>query len=111
MGIYTLAGIGGIGAGIFPLHTTDLHSIFALLAFLFFNLQAIFTGKKLNGPMKIIAIIAGILGLIYVILMIFGDAGFTVVFGAIGHGGSERMIVYPGMLWLLGFGGYLTAKK
>jgi len=31
------------------------------------------------------------------------------VFGPIGHGGTERMIAYPAMLWLLAFGGYLMA--
>ena len=24
-----------------------------------------------------------------------------------GHGGAERMIVYPVMMWLMAFGGYL----
>jgi hypothetical protein len=31
------------------------------------------------------------------------------VFGAIGHGGAERLIVYPVMLWMMAFGGYLMA--
>jgi hypothetical protein len=28
-----------------------------------------------------------------------------------GHGGAERMIVYPVMLWLMAFGGYLMASE
>jgi hypothetical protein len=32
------------------------------------------------------------------------------VFGPPGHGGTERMIAYPAMLWLLAFGGYLMAQ-
>jgi hypothetical protein len=43
-------------------------------------------------------------------LMVIGDAGDPAVFGPIGHGGSERMIAYPAMLWLLAFGGYLLAR-
>ena len=31
-------------------------------------------------------------------------------FGPIGHGGTERMIVYPAMLWMLAFGGHLMAQ-
>jgi hypothetical protein len=42
--------------------------------------------------------------------MLIGDGGNPAVFGAIGHGGSERMIAYPAMLWLLVFGGYLIAS-
>lgn len=41
--------------------------------------------------------------------MVIGDAGNTAVFGPIGHGGAERMIVYPAMLWMMAFGGYLMA--
>lgn len=108
--LYVIGGIGGIGAGIFPLNTTDLHSLFALLAFLFFNLEAIFTSRILSGAMKYIALLAGIIGLIYLIIMIIGDAGFTAVFGAIGHNGSERMIAYPAILWLISFGGYLLGQ-
>jgi hypothetical membrane protein len=104
---FILAGIGALGAGIFPLNTSDLHTIFALLAFLFFNLQAILTSIRLKGIIKYISLIMGILGLIFVVIMFIGDMGFTIVFGIIGHGGSERMIVYPPILWLVVFGGYL----
>lgn len=107
LAIYALAGLGAIGAGAIPLGTSDLHSLFALAAFVFFNVEAIGTGFVLHGPMKPISWLAGIAGLVYVVLMIIGDAGNTAVFGAIGHGGSERMIVYPVMLWMVAMSGYL----
>ena len=46
-------------------------------------------------------------GLAFVVLMVVGDAGNPAAFGAIGHGGAERMIVYPPMLWMLVLGGWL----
>lgn len=105
--IFVLAGIGAAGAGIFPLDASDLHGLFALVAFLFFNLEAIASGTVLRGPMKGISVLAGLVGIVFVVLMAIGDAGNTAVFGPIGHGGTERMIVYPPMLWMLAFGGYL----
>jgi hypothetical protein len=54
-------------------------------------------------------VLAGLLGLEFVLLMIIGDAGNPGAFGPIGHGGAERMIVYPAMLWMLAFGGSLMA--
>jgi hypothetical protein len=48
---------------------------------------------------------------VYVAIMIVGDAGNPAVFGPIGHGGAERMIVYPVMLWMLALGGYLMADR
>jgi hypothetical membrane protein len=106
---YVIAGIGAIGAGLFPLDSGGLHSLFALLAFVFFNIEAIGTGAILSGPMRVLGVLAGTVGLIYAVLMVIGDAGNPAVFGPIGHGGSERLIAYPVMLWLLAFGGYLMA--
>lgn len=75
--VSAVAGLGAAGAGLVPLNVSDLHGIFALLAFLFFNIEA-----------RVVA-----------------------TFGAIGQGGAERMIVYPVMLWMLAFGGYLMAVR
>ncbi|QLG50611.1 DUF998 domain-containing protein [Natrinema halophilum] len=108
--IFALAGIGAIGAGVFPLDTGGLHSLFALLAFVFFNVQALGTATRLSGVMRAISILAGGIGLVFVVLMAVGDAGNTAAFGPIGHGGTERMIVYPVMLWLVAFGGSLLGS-
>jgi hypothetical membrane protein len=109
--VFALAGIGAIGAGAIPLNSSDLHSIFALLAFVFFNAEAIACAWVVAGPMRIISFASGLVGLGFVVLMVIGDSGNPQVFGAIGHGGAERMIVYPVMLWMLTFGGYLLAKR
>jgi hypothetical protein len=42
--------------------------------------------------------------------MVIGDSGNTGVFGPIGHGGTERMIAYPAMLWLLAFSGIFGSR-
>ena len=109
VGVYLLAGIGAIGAGFVPLDVGALHSLFALFGFVFFNVEAVATGTVVRGPIRLVSYAAGLIGLVYVAVMIIGDAGNTAVFGAIGHGGSERMIVYPAMLWAAAFGGYLMA--
>jgi hypothetical membrane protein len=111
MAIFALAGVGAIGAGVFPLDTGGLHGLFALLAFLFFNVQALGTATRLDGVMRLFAALAGGVGLVFVVLMALGDAGNAAAFGSIGHGGTERMIVSPVMLWLVAFGGYLLAKS
>jgi hypothetical membrane protein len=109
LAVFVLAGVGATGAGLMPLNTSELHSLFALFAFLFFNVEALACSVVLTGPMRPISALAGAVGLAFVVLMVIGDAGNPAVFGAIGHGGAERMIVYPPMLWMLAFGGYLMA--
>lgn len=44
--------------------------------------------------------------------MILVDAGALIVSGIIGHGGTERMIIYPALIWIMvyGLGGYLIAS-
>jgi hypothetical membrane protein len=111
LAIFVLAGLGAAGAGLVPLDTSELHGLFALVAFLFFNLEALACAVLVAGPMRIVSLLAGLLGLAFVVLMVIGDAGNPNVFGPIGHGGAERMIVYPAMLWMLAFGGYLMAGE
>lgn len=106
----SIAGLGALGAGIFNLHNPGVHGIFALLAFLFFNLQILPAALRLTGPMRVIGVVLALIGLSYLVVMAIGDAGNPAVFGVIGHGGSERMIAYPPMLWLMAYGGWLMAR-
>ncbi len=48
-------------------------------------------------------------GLVFLVTHAASDFGIMNLYGPIGHGGSERMIVYPALLWLTAFGGYLMA--
>src|SRR4029079_15804777 len=91
------------------LGSSELHSIFAAFAFVFFKVLAIGTAAVVSGPMRFIAFARGTAGVVFFVLMLMGDGGNAAAFGVIGHGGTERMIVYPVMLWMLGFGGYLMA--
>jgi MFS family permease len=50
--LYAIAAIGALGAGLFPLSSGGLHSLFALVAFLFFNLEGLGTAALLKGPMN-----------------------------------------------------------
>ena len=110
LALYAIAGVGAIGAGLLPLSTGAPHSLFALAGFVFFNVEAIATARVLTGAMRVLSVVAGAIGLLYVVIMVIGDGGNAAVFGPIGHGGAERMIVYPAMLWLIALGGYLLAN-
>jgi hypothetical membrane protein len=107
LGTFVLAGIGAVVTGVFPLDTGAPHSLGALFAFVFFNLQALGLATRLTGVLQWLSALAGALGLVFVVVMVVGDAGNTAVFGPFGHGGTERLIVYPVMLWLVALGGYL----
>jgi hypothetical membrane protein len=105
-----IAAVGAIGAGAVTLSTPGVHGIFALVAFLFFNLQIIPRAARLTNPLRVVGLLLAAIGLLYVVIMVIGDAGTPAAFGPIGHGGAERMIVYPPMLWLMVYGGYLLGR-
>ena len=107
--IFVLAGVGAIGAAVFTLDIPGIHGLFALLAFIFFNIQAIAGAALVRGPLRAISIVAGVIGLVFLVTHAVSDFGIMSLYGPIGHGGSERMIVYPALLWLVAFGGYLMA--
>lgn len=107
--VFVLAGLGAIGAAVFTLDIPGIHGLFALAAFVFFNLEAIAGSTLVRGPLKAIAVIAGVVGLIFLVTHAVSDFGIMTLYGPIGHGGSERMIVYPALFWLAAFGGYLMA--
>lgn len=109
--ILVCAGIGAIGVALFPLNNPGIHTIFALIAFIFANLIPICISTILPKPLNILSIITGIVGLFFLIIHILSDATIMNLYSIIGHGGSERMIVYPVLLWLIAFGGYLMASS
>src|SRR6476660_7561303 len=62
---FVVAGVGAAGAGLMPLDTGAPHSLFALLGFLFFNLEALALATILSGPMRLLSLHAGAVGLVF----------------------------------------------
>jgi hypothetical membrane protein len=110
--IYAVAGVGSLGVGLFPENTLVisgvpiLHSIFALLAFVFGGAAGLFTYRITKSPFRYIALILGALTL--VAFIVFLGLGASAAFG-IGAGGLERLVAYPAILGFISFGGYLLA--
>ncbi len=107
--LFFASGIGAIGVALFPLDNPGVHGIFALIAFLFTNLIPVGISARLPRPLNILSIATGAIGLLFLVVHFLSDSGIMNLYGPIGHGGSERMIVYPVLLWFVGFGGYLMA--
>jgi len=109
--IFLGSGIGAIGVALFPLNNPGVHAVFALIAFLFANFIPIAISTILPKPLTILSILTGVVGLFFLFVHLLSDMNLLSLYGLIGHGGSERMIVYPALLWLVAFGGYLMASS
>ena len=111
LGVCGIASIGAVGASLLPLSAGGWHGLFALLAFVFFNLEIIGQAMRTdNAALRWTGLVLATIGLVHVVVMAVGDAGSSLVFGPIGHGGVERLIVYPPMLWLMVYGGFRLGR-
>jgi len=102
--VLILAGIGAMGVGIFPETTGALHTYSSLIVFLMASIAPYFIIWRLRSTMSLLWVILGTLGLISLILYVPG------IYMGLGKGGMERLIVYPNLLWALGFGGWIIGK-
>ena len=103
----TLFGAGAFLVGIFPGNTTP-HPFVALIAFVFAPLTAIAVFRVTPAPFRFMSLGAGLLSLVALIAGELGDNSLFVK--SIGIGGTERWQVFPIILWLAFFGGYLLAS-
>lgn len=103
--LVALGGIGPLGVGLFPETTGLWHDLFSLIAFLFAGLSAIVLARFQTKPMFYFSIILGLATLLALVGYIGGNTL------GLGVGGMERMVVYPVLLWGVGFGGYLMAAQ
>ena len=101
-----LFGAGAFLVGIFPGNTTP-HWFVALVAFVFSALTAIAAFRVTSAPFRYVSLSVGALSLVALIAGELGKNSFFVK--SIGIGGTERWQVFPIILWLAFFGGYLLA--
>lgn len=104
-GLTALAGWGAMGVGIFPETTGVIHVIVSLITFLFAAIAAIVSFRIVGRPMYYFNAALGALAL--VALVLYGSGTYL----GLGQGGMERMVAYPDLIWILGLGAYLMAKK
>lgn len=96
-----LLGIGVLGVGIFPGNMSPFHGICALVAFIAGGLSALISCKVTPAPFSYVLVF---LGLVTLVFLFFSSIFIPVL----GDGGTERFVAYPVVIWMIGFGGYLT---
>lgn len=100
-----LSGIGAVGVGLFPENTGSLHVVVSLIVFLFGGLSAIASSNYSRLPLSFFSVILGLVTLLALVL--YGSG----IYLGLGLGGMERMIAYPALIWVTGFGAYLMGGQ
>jgi hypothetical membrane protein len=101
-------GVGALGVGLFPGSTGTPHAIFAMVTFISGGIAAISTARLMSAPFRHISFFLGAasLGTLVTYLVLGDDSPMALL----GIGGVERWIVYPVVLWITAFGGYLSGR-
>jgi hypothetical membrane protein len=104
-----LLGIGVLGVGIFPGNIHPQHPLFAYTAFLAGGLAVLLSAPVTRQPLRAMFAVMGTISLAFTLASVFllEWGPFT----RLDLGGVERWMVYPVLLWLVGFGGYLVARQ
>lgn len=103
-----LLGAGALGVGLFPGDTGTPHALFAMLTFVAGGIAAITTGLLVRGPYRYLSIGLGAIALLTLgSYFILGESSPMM---RLGVGGLERWIVYPIVLWVIGFGAWMNGR-
>ena len=113
--------IGSMGVGIFTEDFNFVHGAIASVAFFFAGLSRVWSAKIFQKPFSTLSILLGLMALIALTLYSLGmvtsgsitsiEPINSVFYLGLGPGGMERIIVYPALMWLAGFGGYMLKIK
>ena len=98
-----ILGSAAVGVGFFN-ETWGVHGLLALAAFTAGPIAALVAYRSLPTPLRHLSLGLGALSLVGLAWQLLGTYGGGALFGALGDGGVERLIVYPEILWLLLFG-------
>jgi hypothetical membrane protein len=109
--LLVISGVGGVGAGVVAENISlTVHSIFALVFFVIGAASAIMSYKFEKSPLSYVSVILGAVTLSAMVLFILGRGSSDFYLG-LGLGGMERLVIYPLMVWLLGFGAHLIGDS
>jgi hypothetical membrane protein len=78
-----------------------LHGLGAIIAFVCGGISAVYAYRLTKAPFRYFSIVLGIITLVFVPLFLFSNASIS--------GLTERLVVYPFILWQICFGTYLLS--
>ena len=106
-------GFSAFGVGVFPGNMAPWHGIFALLTFFSGGITVVLSSRAVSRPVSFLCGLFGGISLLVLVSVFF----YGLVVGGpsplepLGPGGIERWVVYPLIIWLPAFGGYLLSDS
>ena len=111
--LLTITGLATLGVGLFPENVRPWHGIVTPVALLFGGFSAIASYRLQKPPLSYVYALLGALSLAVGILFnpyLGLPRESTITYLGLGKGTMERMVIYPILLWMIGFGGQLAGS-
>ena len=109
--LLAICGIGSILGGVVALNISFLvHGFFGLVTFVFGAASAVMLYRFEKKPLSYVSVILGAVAFLAIVFTALGERGFGSYLG-LGLGSMERLIIYPLLLCLLGYGAYLIGDS
>jgi len=110
MTLFLLPGIGMLFATLSPENfNVTIHSIGAVITFFGGVATMVYSYRIVRSPFRYLSVFLGLLSLTATLVLFLGYNA-PIVQQTLGPGGWERVIAYPILIWLVGFGSYLLAS-
>lgn len=103
--LLALVSIGAVGVSIFTENFQPIHTILSLITFAFGGISAIASYRFEQPPLSYVSVI---LGAVTLSALVLGISGINLNLGV---GGIERLVAYPELLWMMGFGAHLIGDS
>ncbi|MEM0135264.1 MAG: DUF998 domain-containing protein [Thermoplasmatales archaeon] len=98
--LIALTGLGALLVGIFNENFGHIHGYVSDFTFIMGPLTSIYAYRYQTSPLKFISVALGVISYFAIFMFLYGSP-------VLGVGGWERMIVYPFLLWGVGYGAFL----
>lgn len=111
--LLTITGLATLGVGLFPENVRPWHGIVTPIALLFGGISAIASYRLQKPPLSYVSVLLGALSLAAGILFnpyLGLSRESTITYMGLGKGTMERMVIYPILLWIIGFGSQLSGS-
>lgn len=109
-----ICGVGAAGVGVFPTNIQPIHGIFQVFALWFGAFSAILSFRKQEVPLSYISTVLGIVSFVTSIVFFpylgLGANDMSTFLG-LGKGVLERIVIYPLILWVFGYGYHIAGKN
>lgn len=105
---FAVGALGAMGAAWFPEDMYNIHLAFSIVSFFVAGLTPLVTLSLQSSPFKYISISLGTLsfaaGAILAVPQLFDSLGIS-------YGAVERIVAYPALLWVIGFGTHVMSRN